>query len=68
MVINVSLYLRCLGSWSDVCVQIGKALSGEWEYVEDEIKRINDAVVSGGSILKVIFEVSPRCLMPREMS
>jgi len=40
----------------DMVINIGKALSGEWEYVEDEIRQINEAVVSGGSILKVIFE------------
>ena len=41
-------------------------MSGDWEYVEDEIKQINDAVVSGGSILKVIFEVSPNIKYPEK--
>ncbi|CAE6512911.1 unnamed protein product [Rhizoctonia solani] len=40
----------------DMVINVGKALSGEWEYVEDEIRQINDAVVAGGAILKVIFE------------
>ncbi|CAE6506348.1 unnamed protein product [Rhizoctonia solani] len=40
----------------DMVINVGKALSGDWEYVEDEIKQINDAVVAGGAILKVIFE------------
>lgn len=40
----------------DMVVNIGKALGGEWDYVSDEIKQINDAVVSEGGILKVIFE------------
>ncbi|KAJ1311558.1 hypothetical protein OPQ81_010042 [Rhizoctonia solani] len=40
----------------DMVINVGKALSGDWEYVEDEIKQINDAIVAGGAILKVIFE------------
>ena len=40
----------------DMVVNIGRVLSGKWDYVETEIKRINDAVVGRGSILKVIFE------------
>jgi deoxyribose-phosphate aldolase len=37
-------------------INIGKALGGDWEYVSDEIRAINDTVVRGGAILKVIFE------------
>ncbi|KAG9085740.1 hypothetical protein FRC06_003472 [Ceratobasidium sp. 370] len=37
-------------------INIGKALSGEWDYVTDEIKQVNTAVVAEGVILKVIFE------------
>lgn len=37
-------------------INIGKALSDDWSYVSDEIKAINDATVSEGAILKVIFE------------
>jgi deoxyribose-phosphate aldolase len=44
------------GEEIDVVVNIGKVLSGEWEYVEQEIKAVNDVVVKGGAILKVIFE------------
>ncbi|KAK9900456.1 deoxyribose-phosphate aldolase [Cystobasidium minutum MCA 4210] len=40
----------------DMVINVGKALSGEWEYVQNEIKLINEAVVSRGAILKVIFE------------
>ncbi|CCO35892.1 deoxyribose-phosphate aldolase [Rhizoctonia solani AG-1 IB] len=40
----------------DMVINIGKALSGEWDYVSDEIKQINAAVTDGGAILKVIFE------------
>ncbi|CUA74294.1 Deoxyribose-phosphate aldolase [Rhizoctonia solani] len=37
----------------DMVINIGKALGGEWDYVTEEIKQINDAVVAGGAILKV---------------
>jgi deoxyribose-phosphate aldolase len=40
----------------DMVVNIGKVLSGKWTFVSDEIKRINETVVSHNSILKVIFE------------
>lgn len=40
----------------DMVINVGKAVSGEWQYVSDEIKAINDAVTSQGAILKVIFE------------
>ncbi len=40
----------------DMVVNIGKVLSGDWEYVSDEIRTINAVVVGGGAILKVIFE------------
>jgi len=40
----------------DMVVNIGKVLGGEWDYVSDEIKRVNDAVISKSAILKVIFE------------
>ena len=40
----------------DMVVNIGKVLGGDWNYVYDEIKAINDASVSNGAILKVIFE------------
>ncbi|KDQ53393.1 hypothetical protein JAAARDRAFT_137180 [Jaapia argillacea MUCL 33604] len=40
----------------DMVINIGKALSGEWGYVEDEITAINDVVIKSGGALKVIFE------------
>ncbi len=40
----------------DMVVNIGKVLGGDWAYVSDEIKRVNDAVTSSGALLKVIFE------------
>lgn len=36
----------------DMVINIGKALGGDWDYVRDEIKAINDAA----PLLKVIFE------------
>ncbi|KAI8068583.1 hypothetical protein BC940DRAFT_298541 [Gongronella butleri] len=40
----------------DMVVNVAKVLGGQWEYVRDEITRINGAVVAGGATLKVIFE------------
>ncbi len=40
----------------DMVINIGKALGGDWAYVSEEIRAINDMVVSSGAILKVIFE------------
>jgi deoxyribose-phosphate aldolase len=40
----------------DMVVNIGKVLGEDWEYVSEEIKAINEAVVAEKSILKVIFE------------
>lgn len=40
----------------DMVINIGKALSGEWDYVRDEIMKVNAAVIKEGGILKVIFE------------
>jgi deoxyribose-phosphate aldolase len=44
------------GSEIDMVVNVGKVLGGQWDYVEQEIKEINEAVVEQGAILKVIFE------------
>ncbi len=44
------------GQEIDMVINIGKALGGEWDYVADEIRAINNAVVSRGALLKVIFE------------
>jgi deoxyribose-phosphate aldolase len=40
----------------DMVVNIGKVLGGDWEYVSEEIKSINAAVVQHSALLKVIFE------------
>jgi deoxyribose-phosphate aldolase len=40
----------------DMVINIGKVLSGDWGYVEDEIRQINAEAVKYGAILKVIFE------------
>jgi deoxyribose-phosphate aldolase len=40
----------------DMVINIGKALGGDWAYVSEEIRAVNDLVVSGGALLKVIFE------------
>lgn len=44
------------GKEIDMVVNIGRVLSGKWEYVKNEIKKVNEAVVEAGAILKVIFE------------
>jgi len=44
------------GSEIDAVINPGKALSGDWTYVRDEVRALNDAVVARGAILKVIFE------------
>ena len=40
----------------DLVVNIGKVLSGDWSYVAEEIRAVNQVVVGGWGILKVIFE------------
>lgn len=40
----------------DFVVNIGKVLSEDWNYLNEEIKQINEKVVSFGAISKVIFE------------
>ena len=37
-------------------VNIGKVLSGDWEYVERDIRAVVDAAHAHGAIVKVIFE------------
>lgn len=44
------------GKEIDMVINIGKALGGDWTYVADEIRQINEAVTKHGAILKVIFE------------
>lgn len=40
----------------DMVVNIGKVLGEDWDYVAEEIGEVNEVVVGGGGILKVIFE------------
>jgi len=40
----------------DMVINIGKALSQDWNYINREIKSINGICVSRGALLKVIFE------------
>lgn len=40
----------------DVVVNIAKVLGGQWEYVTEELRAVNETTVGGGAILKVIFE------------
>jgi deoxyribose-phosphate aldolase len=48
--------VRAGGAEIDMVINIGKALGGDWAYVRDEIKAINEVVVANGALLKVIFE------------
>ncbi|MCX6378386.1 MAG: deoxyribose-phosphate aldolase [Armatimonadetes bacterium] len=40
----------------DMVVNIGKALSGDWEYVEQDIRVVTEESHKHGAIVKVIFE------------
>jgi len=40
----------------DMVINIGKALQGDWDYIEEEIKAVTDASHRNGAIVKVIFE------------
>lgn len=40
----------------DMVINIGKALAGDWAYIEDEIKAVTDACHKHKAIVKVIFE------------
>jgi deoxyribose-phosphate aldolase len=40
----------------DMVINIGKALGGDWDYVESEIKEVTDTCHRHGAIVKVIFE------------
>ncbi|CAD6443873.1 08d9259b-1c3d-4375-afcf-55f1db1a8f41-CDS [Sclerotinia trifoliorum] len=55
-VFEASKAVEAGGKEIDMVINIGKALGGDWDYVQKEIQAVNDAVVSKGSILKVIFE------------
>ncbi len=40
----------------DAVVNIGKVISGDWTYVFEEVRALNNAVTANGAILKLIFE------------
>ena len=40
----------------DMVINIGKALGGDWNYVEEEIKKVTDVCHEHKAIVKVIFE------------
>lgn len=40
----------------DMVVNAGKVLQNDWDYIDEELKTINDACTRNGAILKVIFE------------
>lgn len=40
----------------DMVINIGKALQGDWEYIGNEIRGINETCTRNKAILKVIFE------------
>ena len=40
----------------DVVVNVGKVLGGDFVYVSDEVRAVNEACVARGALLKVIFE------------
>lgn len=40
----------------DAVLNAGKVLGGDWRYVEEEIRALNEAAHAGGAILKLIFE------------
>jgi deoxyribose-phosphate aldolase len=44
------------GTELDAVINIGKARSGEWDYVRSEIKLLTKATHDGGAKIKVIFE------------
>jgi deoxyribose-phosphate aldolase len=48
--------LRDGGAELDMVVNIGKALSEDWEYVRQDIQAVADVTHAGGAIVKVIFE------------
>lgn len=48
--------LRDGGTELDMVVNIGKVLSEDWSYVQEELRSAVELVHSGGALLKVIFE------------
>ncbi len=57
--IKVEESLRAIGDGAaeiDMVINIGKALGQDWDYVMNDIGKVNEAVVKEGALLKVIFE------------
>lgn len=44
------------GQELDVVINISKARSGDWQYVQDELAALTEAIHAGGAQIKVIFE------------
>lgn len=44
------------GKELDMVVNIGKVLSGDWDYVREDIRAVTEATHAGGAIIKAIFE------------
>ena len=44
------------GQELDMVVNIGKVKSGDWDYVRQDVKAVNDVTVARGQIVKLIFE------------
>jgi deoxyribose-phosphate aldolase len=44
------------GTEIDMVINVGKALSGDWDYISAEVRAIHNAVTANKAILKVIFE------------
>jgi deoxyribose-phosphate aldolase len=55
-VVETEQAVRDGASEIDMVINIGKALGGDWRYVEREIREINNACLAGNAICKVIFE------------
>lgn len=55
-VFEASKAVEAGGKEIDMVINISNALGGDWGYVQKETQAVNHAVVSKGSILKVIFE------------
>src|SRR5271165_5796237 len=48
--------LRDGGQELDVVINISKARSGDWAYVQEELRVLTDTTHAGGAKIKVIFE------------
>src|SRR5580658_8154467 len=48
--------LRDGGQELDAVINIGKARSGDWQYVHDELQALTETTHDGGAKIKVIFE------------